>query len=180
MIPMAPDGDGNDMADTRAALVALLSGSQKVAICCVGNTDAGDDGAGMAIAPLLDPLKGDKVLVFECGQRPDSYVGDMAEFKPSVIIIVDAAEMDGAPGTLRLLEPGQLSTVIMSTHSFMVDALIAEISLAIPGAKVMFLCIQVKDVSPGSALTGAIRKGMEAAAVLLNDVLIEAGLAGNG
>jgi hydrogenase 3 maturation protease len=160
----------------KEALAAFVKGAQRIVICCVGNAEAGDDGAGTALAARMDHVKGKKVCVLECGQRPDSFIGDMAEFAPSHILIVDAADMGVLPGDIRIVGPGAIRSVTLSTHAFMADALMAELATALPKAKVAFLCIQAKDVSPGKRMSVPVEKAVVKAATMLTDVLKDAGL----
>ncbi len=91
----------------------------RVAILGVGHELNGDDGAGLAVARALEErLAGqDRLQVIEAGPAPENQTGRLRAFGPDLVLIVDAAQMGAAPGTVRLV-PWQATTGLSaSTHT---------------------------------------------------------------
>ncbi len=91
----------------------------RVAILGVGHELNGDDGAGLAVARALEKrLAGqDRLLVIEAGPAPENQTGRLRAFGPDLVLIVDAAQMGAAPGSVRLV-PWQATTGLSaSTHT---------------------------------------------------------------
>ena len=91
----------------------------RVAILGVGHELNGDDGAGLAVAQALEGRLAcqNRLLVIEAGPAPENQTGRLRAFGPDLVLIVDAAQMDAAPGTVRLV-PWQATTGISaSTHT---------------------------------------------------------------
>jgi hydrogenase maturation protease len=81
-----------------------------ILVVCVGNDLAGDDGAGIAVYHqlVLEPLPG-QVQVLLLG------LGGMALLDhlhgQQLLIVVDAVQLNGHPGTVHVLDWDELSTV---------------------------------------------------------------------
>ncbi len=91
----------------------------RVAILGVGHELNGDDGGRPAVARALEErLAGqDRLQVIEGGYRPGKPDGAVRAFGPDLVLIVDAAQMGAAPGTVRLV-PWQATTGLSaSTHT---------------------------------------------------------------
>lgn len=106
--------------------LTLRVAQMKFLVAGVGNILRGDDGFGVAVAQNLMEarrLQGD-VTVFESGIAGIALVQElMSGF--DVLIIVDAIERDGPPGTLYLLEPEVAETEERSRialHQSLADA----------------------------------------------------------
>lgn len=73
----------------------------KILIAGVGNVLRGDDGFGVAVAQALAPAPPVGVTVFEAGIAGISLVQELMD-SYDVLIIVDAIDRGGAPGTVYL------------------------------------------------------------------------------
>ncbi len=78
----------------------------KILIAGVGNVLRGDDGFGVAVAQslLMSHKFPDGVNVFEAGIAGIALVQELMSGYDA-LIIADAVERDGAPGTIYLIEP---------------------------------------------------------------------------
>ncbi len=81
----------------------------------VGNPLRGDDGVGAHVAQRL--VGKISFTVICCEATPENFVGPILEAKPDTILMVDAAELHAAPGTIRLLSTDDLSEAGISTHN---------------------------------------------------------------
>jgi hydrogenase 3 maturation protease len=97
----------NDGADPRVALVGL------------GHTLYGDDGAGILLTQLLRPLERtmEGLLVVNGGSAPENSTGLLRRFMPDLVILVDAAQLDEAPGAIQWFPCDMTSGFSASTHT---------------------------------------------------------------
>lgn len=56
------------------------------------------------------------VAGYEGCAAPENLTGEIARFKPSHVLLVDAAHLGKEPGTVEVLDPGNISGVSFSTH----------------------------------------------------------------
>lgn len=91
----------------------------RVAVLGIGNEVNGDDAAGIAaVRALLPRLAGQEhVLVLDTGAAPENYTGPVRRFRPDLIVLIDAAQMNEPPGTIRWLDWTETDGLSASTHT---------------------------------------------------------------
>ena len=102
----------------------------RLAVLGVGHELRGDDGAGLAVARGLRPFASERLLV-------------------------DAAQMDEPPGTIRWLAPDDITGVSASSHTLPLHML-ARFLQAELGCEVALLGIQPADTSLGAPLSESV------------------------
>lgn len=107
--------------------------SSKIAILGIGNTFRSDDAAGILVARALlesrfiRDLK--HILVIDAGHAPENSSAELRRFAPDFILLIDAAEMNEAPGTIRWIEMEELDGMSASTHSMPLSMLATYLTL---------------------------------------------------
>jgi hydrogenase 3 maturation protease len=122
----------------------------------VGNGMMGDDGAGVLLANMLceQPLAGWTVL--NGGSAPENILHQVRELKPESVLVVDAADMDLEPGSIRLIQAEKLDDpFLMTTHTLPLSFLIEALREFVP--KVDLLGIQPHTVAFGYPMSEAVR-----------------------
>jgi hydrogenase 3 maturation protease len=115
-------------ATWKAALRQLLqqptsnSGKpHRIAVLGVGNEMRSDDAAGILIARALSRREcathDDHLLIVEAGHAPENRTGELRRFAPDLVIIIDAADMGGKPGTIQWIPEESIDGMSASTHS---------------------------------------------------------------
>jgi hydrogenase 3 maturation protease len=91
----------------------------RIAVVGMGHELRGDDAAGVAVARALQAALGDddRWLVIDAGPAPENYTGPLRRFEPDLVLFVDAAQMDEAPGTIRWLPWRETDRLGSSTHT---------------------------------------------------------------
>lgn len=98
-------------------LEEIFTGKKRVAICGIGNDVRGDDAFGVLVAERLEELvKNPEVLILNCGEMPESYVGKISTFKPDLVVFVDAVHFGGEMGELIIADPLKTLGEAVSTH----------------------------------------------------------------
>jgi hydrogenase 3 maturation protease len=90
-----------------------------IALLGIGNELNGDDAAGVVIARRLHSVLRDspKLLILDCGTVPENAFGDLRQFKPDFILLLDAADFGGKPGEVKYIDPHDTSGFSASSHS---------------------------------------------------------------
>lgn len=90
----------------------------RIALLGIGNELQGDDGAGVAVARTLQPVGiPDSALILEAGLAPENQTGVLRRFLPDLVILVDAAHMQQAPGAICWLDWQDTTGISASTHT---------------------------------------------------------------
>jgi hydrogenase 3 maturation protease len=99
-----------------------LHNAQRVAVLGVGSELRGDDVAGLLVAKQIEKTIAKQttlleVRVFIGETAPENLTGEIKRFKPTHLIIIDAAELNKEPGHIEIMEPGTIGGTSFCTHS---------------------------------------------------------------
>jgi hydrogenase 3 maturation protease len=148
-----------------------LSNAQKVVIAGIGNPLRKDDFLGVEIVRNLQNKVSQSVYLIECETVPESFIEQITEFKPTHILIIDAALLNLKPGSSKLVEPGQMAEQTpISTHALPLR-IFCEYLAKTTGAKIALLLIQPKDADFGEGLTAELKKTALKLTNLLSKIL---------
>jgi hydrogenase 3 maturation protease len=148
--------------------------SRRWAVVGIGNELNGDDGAGVAVVRRLreqiDPAE--NVLLVEAGAAPESFTGVLRRFRPGVVLLVDAAGLDGPPGSIQLIEWQSIDGLSATTHtlppSVLIEYLIVEL-----GCTIGVIGIQPASLELDAPLSPAVSAAVEEVATALRELLGE-------
>jgi hydrogenase 3 maturation protease len=143
----------------------------RIAIIGVGSDLRGDDAAGVeVIRGLRRRVRSSRVLLIEAGVAPENFTSRIKRFRPTLIIVVDAADFGGEPGETISVEAEAVGGIPISTHTMPIS-LLAEYLGEETGARVIFLGVQPKEVGLGSRMSeevqGSIKGIVDALAKML-------------
>lgn len=142
----------------------------RVALLGIGNELNGDDAAGVLAARRLKALPlPDAWLVIDAGVGPEAYTGVLRRFRPDLVLLVDAAHMDEAPGTIQVVDCTQARGFGGSTHT-QPPSTLAEFLAADLGCRVLLVGIQPGQVDFDVPLTPAVLAAVEELAGVLREV----------
>ena len=134
----------------------------------MGHELRGDDAAGVTVARALQTLiatsdradRSSAVLVIDAGPVPENHTGVLRRFRPDLVLLIDAAQMDGSPGTVRWVAWQNTSGFSASTHTLppyiLADYLTAEL-----GGEIVLIGIQPADTSIGGPLSPAVQASID-------------------
>lgn len=95
--------------------------STRVAIVGIGNELRGDDAAGVRVARTLQSTAGadrdPPLLIIDAGAAPENFTGLLRRFDPDLVLLIDAAQMNEAPGSIRWIAWQETSGLSASTHT---------------------------------------------------------------
>lgn len=151
-------------------LRAWLSGARRVVVAGVGNSLRKDDFVGAEIVRSLQGKVSEDVFLIECETVPESFLEPIIEFKPTHVLVLDAALLGLKPGSSKLVEPSTIPGVSVLSHALPLKVFF-EYVVRMAGAKVSLLAIQPKETDFGEGLTEELRRAARDLAEVLSEVL---------
>jgi hydrogenase 3 maturation protease len=127
----------------------------RVAIVGIGHPLRGDDAAGSLIAQRLRAALREEapgLLVLDGGPAPENVTGALRRFAPDLVLLIDSAQMDEPPGTVRWLDWRGACGMSGSSHT-LPPTLLARYLVAELGCAVALIGIQPAQDEFGAALS---------------------------
>jgi hydrogenase 3 maturation protease len=143
----------------------------KIAVVGIGNELRGDDGAGVIIARHLQPLENDRLLVIDAGPAPENCTGPLRRFGPDLVLLVDAAQMDEAPGTICCVAWQDTTGFGASTHT-LPPYVLAQFLQATLNCEIALLGIQPATLDYDRAFSPEVQAAIENVVQTLKEVLV--------
>ncbi len=136
----------------------------RVVIVGIGNVLRSDDAAGMLVARALSQREcaadTDHVLILEAGHAPENRTAELRRFAPSLVLLIDAADMGKEPGTVEWISEDDIDGMSASTHSLPLSMLAKYLTLEL-GCKVMLLGIQLASNEVGETVSAEVLQAVE-------------------
>ncbi len=133
-----------------------LSKAERVVVAGIGNTIRMDDSVGVKLVQDLHGKVSEKVNLIECETVPESFIQHIIDFKPTHVILVDAAILGLKPGECRFIKPDQLKAYpAISTHTLPLK-IFCEYIEKTTEAEVCLLLIEPKCTEFGEGLSPEI------------------------
>lgn len=154
-----------DTGEIRAEIARRLGGTDpgRIVVVGVGNRMRGDD----AIGPFLaDALRGSLPHLIDAGTVLEEYTGVIKRTNPAIIVFLDALDLGTIPGTIRILEPGEIAEVQRSSHGLSLD-LILQYLAEETRAEVFLIGIQYAAVTSEPGLSPGVEKAVESCAEMI-------------
>ena len=146
-------GSEEQTVDIKSSLKNWFSGAERVVVAGIGNPFRRDDFVGVEIVRNLQNKVSDSVFLIEAETVPESFMQQIANFKPTHILLVDAGIINKKPGTPQLADPTQLiRKTSISTHTLPLR-IFCDYLTQTTAAKIALLIIQPQDTSFGEGLT---------------------------
>ncbi|MEA2090420.1 MAG: hydrogenase 3 maturation endopeptidase HyCI [Thermoproteota archaeon] len=135
-----------------------LLDAEKVVVAGIGNPLRKDDFVGTKIVRGLQKKTSSAVCLIECETVPESFIQPIIEFKPTHILLIDAALLNQKPGSFRLVDPEELANFpAVSTHALPLR-MFCDYLKKTTQAKIALLAIQPKEGDFGEGLTQELKK----------------------
>jgi hydrogenase 3 maturation protease len=146
-----------------------LLDARRVVVAGIGNPIRMDDFVGVKIVQDLRGKVAERVYLIECETVPESFIQQIIDFKPSHVLLIDAAILGLEPGNARLINPDQLTMFpAYSTHMLPLR-IFCECLTETTDAKIALLLIEPKATDFGEGLTPEIEaSAREIVSTLLN------------
>jgi len=174
--------DANPDAITGLSVLSeSLKGCSRIALLGIGSELRGDDSAGILLVRELgrmvkkSPFSHLGFEGFEGGSAPENATGFIKRFKPSHIVIVDAADISLAAGEHREIDPAEISDITFSTHTLPMK-IITEYLKQATGATISIIGVQPENLDFGRPPTEALLRGVRRLSEQLYEIMCECDL----
>ena len=148
-------------------LIDWLGKEFRLVIIGIGNLLKSDDGLGVVIVNELQGKTTENVLLIDCGTVPETYVGPIRKFNPSHVLMMDAAELNSNPGTIRFVFPDEIQGLAIYTHSLPLNVF-ADYLKKETNTEIALLAVQPKNLDFGESLSPEVLVALKS---LSNDIL---------
>ena len=160
-----------NVSEIEAELFNWLKDARKIVVAGVGSSIRKDDFVGVEIVRNLRNKVSESVYLIECETVPESFIEPIVEFKPTHILIIDAALLNLKPGVSKLIRPSQLSKQpATSTHALPLQIFCEYLTKTI-NAKIALLVIQPEETGFGEGLTEGLQKTAKELTAFLSKIL---------
>jgi hydrogenase 3 maturation protease len=166
----------NPQSRLQDALSLWLTGVSRLAVLAVGSRLRGDDAAGLLTTALLRRHLHKRPATFETlllhgDTAPENLTGQVKRFRPSHLLIIDAADTGREAGQIDRVDPNTLSANLSATsHSLPLKMIIDYIHHYAP-CQVTIVGIQPARIEFGRRVTPAIRQSSRQLAQMLARVI---------
>lgn len=146
----------------------------RLAVLGIGHELGGDDAAGVRVAALLRKAEtgNGRLLALEAGPAPENFTGSLRAFRPDIVLMVDAAQMDCPPGTIQWLDWQDTQGFSASTHTLPLHILATYLTKDLH-CEVALIGIQPRQTYEDAPLTPEIAKAVFKIARELADIMQE-------
>jgi hydrogenase 3 maturation protease len=139
----------------------------------IGNPIRKDDFVGVKIVQDLQGKVSKNVCLLECETVPESFMQDIVDFKPSHVLLVDAAILGLNPGETRLVLPEQITDFPAVTTHVLPLRIFCEYITKMAEAKIALLLIEPGDTEFGEGLTATVQATAEKTTKQLIELLAD-------
>jgi len=148
-----------------------FTNAKRVVVAGIGNPIRRDDFVGVKIVQDLQGKVPKTVLLIECETVPESYMQEIIDFKPSHVLLVDAAILGLKPGETRLVLPEQITDFPAITTHVLPLRIFCEYITKMAEAKIALLLIEPEDTEFGEGLTATVQATAEEVTKRLTELL---------
>ncbi|MGC9778156.1 MAG: hydrogenase maturation protease [Candidatus Heimdallarchaeota archaeon] len=147
--------------------------TKKICIMGIGSFDRADDYAGVATVEQLEKVTfPDNIKIINAGPVPESFTGIIKRFEPDYLIIIDAANMDEEPGTLRVFTGKDINTAYMVTpHKVTMTMYTKYLRFFLEDLKALFIGIQPKSLTYDVEMAESVKESIDYLVQYLEDML---------
>ncbi|MEM2098331.1 MAG: hydrogenase 3 maturation endopeptidase HyCI [Candidatus Bathyarchaeia archaeon] len=154
-----------------SALAKWLTGSTRIVVAGIGNPIRSDDFVGVKIVQDLQGKVSEKVYLIECETVPESFMQEIVDFKPSHVILVDAAVLGLNTGEATLIFPEQIAEFPAVTTHMLPLRVFCDYIVEMTGAKIALLLIEPENMDFGEHLTPTLNNASKTIVEILLKLL---------
>ena len=158
------------MREFREVLSRIIK-DRKVVIIGLGHPLRGDDFIGSYIAEKLQQLiKSSNILIINAETVPELYTDVVREFKPDILLIIDAVDFGGKPGEMIFSRLCDLEMVERNGLSHALPLHLVLRLMNIEEDQVYILGIQPGNITVGNSMSQEVLKRAEVIVKIIRDI----------
>jgi hydrogenase 3 maturation protease len=163
-------GLGDETLALREEIAAWLESYERLAVMGIGNPLRGDDAIGVEVLRRLKGRIPENVALFECEMVPENFLSEIEGFKPTHVLMIDAAQLEVEPGEASLIQPEKITGQAFSTHTIPLS-LTAGILQGSLGAKIILLGVKPETTEFGEGLSPKLQKASKEIAQIIAEAI---------
>ncbi len=145
--------------------------ASNIAILGIGNELRRDDAVGLAVVDRLSSFIDDpSIMLLNCQNVPENFTGYVKRFRPTCVVLVDAADFGAVPGDARIFQLNDLESPEITTHRASL-AMLGAYLRSETNSNVFVIGIQPADCDFGSGLSPSARRASVAVADAIRTAL---------
>jgi len=152
-------------------LESWFTGSKRIVLAGIGNPIRTDDYLGLKIIEQLKGKLPDTVLLIEAETVPESYLLEIEEFKPTRVLLIDAAFLGLHAGEAILVDAKKITDYSATTTHLLPLNIFCEYVKQATGAKIALLLVEPKSMEFGEGLTVEVQTASERLTKILVELL---------
>jgi hydrogenase 3 maturation protease len=102
----------------------------------------------------------DQLFICEAGHAPENKTAEVRKFTPDLVLLIDAANMGKAPGSVEWISEEDIDGMSASTHSLPLSMLVKYLKLDL-GCEVNVLGIQAASNDVGETVSAEVLQAVE-------------------
>jgi len=134
----------------------------------IGNILKGDDVAGPLVCEQLTATKISAEMI-DAGTVPENYIQRIIKIAPRTLLVIDAIDFGAEAGTIKVFEPHQFNSHVISTHTLS-PRLFVDIIRRNIQVDVYFVGIQPAQTQLGQPVSAAVSRAIEQLSGVLAEV----------
>lgn len=147
--------------------------AKKIVVAGIGNPIRTDDYVGLKIVENLRGKVPETVCILECEMVPENYLSDIEKFKPTHVLLVDAAFLELKPGEASLVDAERMMDYsAISTHALPLRIFCEHLKKTMD-AKIGLLLIEPKNMEFGEGLSIEVEAQAERLTKLILELLVQ-------
>ncbi|MFC1501470.1 hydrogenase maturation peptidase HycI [Elusimicrobiota bacterium] len=152
-----------------------LTNAKKIAILSIGSELRADDVAGVLVGRKLEELckkqiKSKKLKIFHGENSPENLTGEIKQYKPTHLIIIDAADTSAEPGTIDIIDVEQVGGISFTTHLLPIKVMIDYLLQSFK-CRVTVLGIQPKSIQFGKSPSNEVLESVDQISQSIKEII---------
>jgi len=148
-----------------------FKGAGRVVVAGIGNPIRKDDYVGLKIVETLKGKLAETILLLEAETVPESYLSEIEEFRPSHVLLIDAAFLGLKPGKATLVDAEKITDTSAVTTHLLPLRVFCEFIKQTTRAKIALLLIEPRCIEFGEGLTAKVQTSADHLVKVLVDLL---------
>jgi hydrogenase 3 maturation protease len=161
------------MLKLKSSLQKSLKGAARVAIVGIGSQLRADDAAGeLVVRQVQKKLKkpSHPTAFFLTATAPENFTGEIKNFRPDCVIIIDCAELKKKPGTIEIISSRKIAGESFSTHRIPTNVMADYLKISLK-CKVIIIGIQPKSIDFDKPISKEVQASVKKLAEILTQLL---------
>lgn len=153
-------------------LTEICTPPARVAVLGTGHYLRSDDFLGVKlIQNLQEKVNNESVLLIEAETAPNTFVPLILDWKPTHLLIVDAAALGLKPGAIQIIKREQMATFTHSSHARALTLLIDLVAHYLPKMEIHIIGVQPVTIDFEIGLSPIIEEVVERLTGIFNKTL---------